>query len=253
MAVTQPESPGVPRRRDIAAPYTGLALPSAEESRTSGPAPAPARMANASVQTRRRVQVYILALSIAAAAVGSTIAALWPDVTAEHLAVAAAMMIVMVVAELVNYRRSGGASGSVGHIPILALALVVPQWPTLLAAAFACFIVAIAQRRPLDKALFNASQTTLAAGAAIVTFLAFGGAPLETLPRNALLTPQIALAAIAADIALVLVNSSAVSGVLALSTGKSFTAIWRESTLATALYVLFTAPFFAGLAWAIVH
>ena len=217
------------------------------------PRPSPRATSNESARTPRAVAVYIGILVSAAVLAGLAVALAEPSVSGRHVAIVLALATVSIVAELAHYRRAAGVSGSVGHIPILALAIVVPTWPTIVAVVLSCSIAAVVHRRPVIRSVFNASQIALATAAAVFVFRALGAAPLEALPPGALLTPRIVGALFGADIAFVLVNSSAVCGVISLSTGRRFLTIWRENTLSTLFYLLFAVPFFAGLAWAVVH
>jgi putative nucleotidyltransferase with HDIG domain len=53
--------------------------------------------------------------------------------------------------------------------------------------------------------------------------------------------------------AVVLANTTAVSGVLALAEGRKLAQVWRENTLSTATYFVFAGPFAAALAWVYVY
>lgn len=223
-----------------------LSLELSQQVRAVPPAPLPGR-------TPPAVVAYVTLVAIAAIVVAGVIAEYGPSVETPQLIVAAVLAGFTLAAELLSYRKPTGGSGSVGHIPLLALALVVPAWPAVVAAGLPFLVVAIVHKRPVLRAVFNATQIALAVGAASIVFLAMGGAPLETLPRNALWQPRIAFATLVADAAFVLVNTSAVSAVLALTTKRRFLEVWRASTLSTIAYYFFCVPVSGGLAWMVVH
>lgn len=203
--------------------------------------------------TQPSVRVYIAALSIVAVAACGLLASFGPVLSGRQLTLAFALGGFTLAAELLNYRKPAGGNGSVAHIPLLALAIVAPSWPAMLIAALPILMFAASQRRPVVRAIFNAAQVSLATGAAIAVYLACGGRALELLPRDAMMEARLASTILLADAAFVLVNTTAVSGVLSLTTGKPFRRVWSSSTLGTLAYYFFCAPFAGGLAWLIVH
>jgi HD-GYP domain-containing protein (c-di-GMP phosphodiesterase class II) len=203
--------------------------------------------------TPRSVRAYVALLAVAAVFVAAVMSRAWPGISDRQLASALALGAFILAAELLNYRKPAGGNGSVAHIPLLALALVMPAWPAMLIAALPILVFAATQKRPAVRAIFNAAQAALAVGTSAAVFRILGGNALDLLPRGALLQPTVAAAALAADATFVLVNTTAVSAVLALTSGQPFGRVWSRSTLGTLVYYFFCAPFAGGLAWLIVH
>ena len=193
------------------------------------------------------VRIYVAALSIVAVAACGLLVQFGPVLSGRQLALAFALGAFTLAAELLNYRKPAGGNGSVAHIPLLALAIVAPSWPAMLIAALLILIFAASQRRPAVRALFNAAQVSLATGTAIAVYLVCGGRALELLPRDAIMGARLAGTVLLADAAFVLVNTTAVSAVLSLTTGKPFRRVWSSSTLGTLAYYFFCAPFAGGL------
>jgi putative nucleotidyltransferase with HDIG domain len=175
-----------------------------------------------------------------------------PQTSLRHVLSATGLVTFAIMAELLTYRLPGGGTGSVALIPYMAVVLIAPEWPTVLAVTVA---VALEKSRylPPIKTIFNAAQTALAFSLGILAFRALGGQALDELGAGALLHVRPIAAGTALLAAFVLVNTVSVSGVIALQQGRSLLAVWTENTLGTATYYIFSLPFAYGLAWVYVH
>ena len=113
-----------------------LSLELSQQVRVVPPAPTPER-------TPPAVVAYVALVALAAVVLAGAIGKYGPSVQGPQLVVAAVLAGFTLAAELLSYRKPTGGSGSVGHIPLLALALVVPAWPAVVAAGLPFLVVAI--------------------------------------------------------------------------------------------------------------
>lgn len=197
-----------------------------------------------------RIASYLLGVAVAALAVTLWLFRLAPEVEPRLLAAAVCFSTLSIFAHSLNYQLARGASGSIGFIPFLAAVVLAPHWVTVATIATAVLAVEILVRRPLLKALFNISQHALAIGAAIVSYDALGG-------HSLLATRQLTLADLPAFASVFLVffaiNSLGVSGAIALSEQKSVWQVWRQNTLRTLAYDIFSIPVVYIFAMVYVH
>jgi hypothetical protein len=135
-------------------------------------------------------------------------------------------------------------SGSVSFVPFLACAAIAPDWVTAVGVILVNIIVQIVRRRPWERGVFNICQHTLSIAAAILVYRAFGGTSvLDTRSDLSYLALGMLFVAYSA------VNSTSVSGVVALSEHRAFTEVWVENNLGTLAYDIIALPMIAGLAW----
>ncbi|MDF1501428.1 HD domain-containing phosphohydrolase [Roseisolibacter sp. H3M3-2] len=134
------------------------------------------------------------------------------------------------VAQVQAFKLPHSAAGSISFLPFLSSALIAPNWVTV-SAAFCSMVVSEAIRRPaLEKALFNIAQLVLSIACAIIAFRLLGADGLE--PSKILPgVPYLSLVT-----TFFVVNTGAVSGVIALSRGQRFTSVWREHAFRTLLF-----------------
>lgn len=142
------------------------------------------------------------------------------------------------LAHILSYSVSfgGAVSGTSSFLPFLTAAVLAPTWVGCLAVSLAALASGLVGHKSITKTVFNVAQITLATALAILAYRALGGQPLLTssryLPAYLVLVLSFALA-----------NSLAVSGVIALSEGRSVGRIWRESKATTIVYDVLTVPF----------
>lgn len=134
-------------------------------------------------------------------------------------------------------------SGSVSFVPFLASAAIAPDWATAAGVILVNVIVQVVRRRPWERGVFNICQHTLSIAAAVLVYRAFGGTSVLTAPD----LPYLALGML--FLAYSAVNSTSVSGVVALSEHRSFREVWVENNLGTLAYDVIALPMIAGLAW----
>jgi hypothetical protein len=120
------------------------------------------------------------------------------------------------------YRTSHATSGSIGFLPWLSVALVVPNVLAPSAVFASVFAAETVLRRPFVKTLFNASQHTFAVGVGLTLYLLLGGRSATTGSPSVMAFGVLALAYFA-------LNKLAVSTVIAATTGASTRVLWTRS------------------------
>jgi hypothetical protein len=184
----------------------------------------------------RRVLAYVGAVCALAAT-----AVLWvhrvgyaPD--SESLRAMACFVALGFIAQVSAYSLSVGARASMSSLPFLTAALFSPSSTTTLVVVTSIGISEILRKKQPIKRLFNIAQLCLSYSVALGVFIVLGGRPLLSG----------ATGSIPAYIALVtayqLVNSIAVNGVVAISTGARILSIWRQNTFPVLRYDLVTLP-----------
>ncbi|GAC1652016.1 MAG: HD-GYP domain-containing protein [Gemmatimonadaceae bacterium] len=144
------------------------------------------------------------------------------------------------------YELEQGAVGSIAFLPFLALAVVAPHWISLLAVGVTVAVDGARAKRAVVKVCFNIAQAVISLGVGIGAYLLIGGSALHQGSRIAPLACGSLVAVFFA------VNSTAVSGVLALARNRPFAEIWRQNTLQTVIYDFLAAFFVYLLAWCFV-
>jgi putative nucleotidyltransferase with HDIG domain len=140
------------------------------------------------------------------------------------------------VAQIQAFKLPQSAAGSISFLPFLSAALIAPNWVTVGAAFVSMAISETIRRAAVPKALFNISQLVLSIACGILVFRWLGGTGLERgepLPMWAYVMLVTAFFA---------VNTTAVSAVVALSSGQPFVSVWRANTLRTGLYDAVALP-----------
>lgn len=197
---------------------------------------------------RPRLQVYVGVVSVSAVAAAIGVYFAFPTASAQHLAAALWLSGLGLLAELLTYKMAKGAIGSIAIIPFLAAALIAPDTAAIGAVGAAVTFAGIVRGRPAIKLAFNSAQAVLSIALAIATYRMLGGGSLlgESHFTDFVIAHFLAIAALL--VVFVLVNSLAVSGVVSITEGADFVAVWRENTLATALYTACSGALAYGLA-----
>ena len=134
------------------------------------------------------------------------------------------------------YQMNRSAHGTISFIPFLTAVVIAPSWLTPLLVGGAVAIVEAARRAQLVKAVFNVSLFVLSTAAATACFLALGGVSLH-LDEHFRLVPYAAALSV-----FVLVNTAAVSGVVALSSGRRWRDVFWQHNAGTLRYDLLASP-----------
>lgn len=170
----------------------------------------------------------------------SSLAALFfenPNVSQTELNAALAFTVFSVFGALMPYSLSERVAASAVFVPVLAAAVLVPSWISVLSAGAVIFLSQTVQRTGSAKTLFNVSQHLLAVACSIAAFRLVGGTAAvsgqEILP----------IALIAQFLAFFCVNSMAVAAVVSAETKTPFFGLWKENTLRGFAFDLVAIPF----------
>jgi HD-GYP domain-containing protein (c-di-GMP phosphodiesterase class II) len=198
-----------------------------------------------------RVRIYVFGVALSAFFGALLLYREAPTITGGELGAILVMAALGIFAELLAYQLPRSATGSIAFIPVLAGALLVPSWLSLLAAVTAQLIAQTLQGKPPVKLLFNISQTALAITAAIFAYRFLDGAPLRTI--NELSIAAAATRTFLPGVGLALVyfasNALLVAGAIALSESKSYLQVLKQNTFGMILYDALSCPVVFFMAW----
>jgi putative nucleotidyltransferase with HDIG domain len=184
----------------------------------------------------RKLTAYIGAIVALAALSAAAVASLGGAFESGALRAVLCFAAFAFVAQVQAFRLPHSAAGSMSFLPFLSAALIAPNWVTVGAAFVSMMLSEAIRRAPLPKALFNIAQLVLSVACGILVFRWLGGAGLTSA----------AVLPIWAYVMLVTVffavNTTAVSAVVALSSGQRFVGVWRDNTLRTGLYDAVALP-----------
>lgn len=157
-----------------------------------------------------------------------------------------------IAAELWTFLLPRSATGSIGFIPYFAAAIVVPAWPSVVGVIVVKGAVEVWTRRAPIKAVLNVSAHAIMELVAVSTYLALGGQSLRSIPQLLDLTHVTKVAGIPALIAFAaahLANNVIVTGVIAVSSGKSVRNILQDNHRATLGLDFLAVPLVFVFAW----
>ena len=191
----------------------------------------------------KTVSTYIFVVALLASAALAFLIWLTPFVDATHLRAVATLSVIALGTHMMGHRLARNATTSVSFVPFLASAAISPNWATAAAVIVVTVAVQLARRRHWRQAAFNVSQQALSITAGIFVYRLFGGTSVLT----AASLPYVAQGAM--FVAYSSINSSSVSGVVALSEHRSFGEVWYENNMGTLAYDIIALPMIIGLAW----
>ncbi len=199
----------------------------------------------------RRTILYIAAVTTCAVLLSGALFLLSPAVGPVEIRAVCWMAAIGIFVHVLTFRLPRSGSGSIAFIPFLAAAILVPSWIAALAIVSSVVIAEFAKRGSPIKAWFNVMQATFAISAATVLYKLVGGASLLAAPNTRLLegAQSNAVSVLVVSAVFFAVNSSLVSGVIAVSEDGSFLHIWRKNTFASLPYDLLSTPVVYLLAW----
>jgi hypothetical protein len=138
----------------------------------------------------------------------------------------------------------GGSVLSVSFIPFLAgVFLFAPSWAMLLGGSVVFVVEALIRKKPWVKVVFNSSKEVLALGGASALYALLGGRPSTEKFEFAL------VAIVAAGVAYVAINRTAVSYAVSLAEGLTFGNAWSRISGASLIYDFLAIPIPALLAY----
>lgn len=192
---------------------------------------------------KQPVRLYIVSIIALTCVALAVLAYVDPGIGVGELRAVVTLSVIAFVAHMMGHSLSTRTTGAVSSVPFLASAALSPSWLTAISVMLVSLMVQVMRRRPLDKGVFNTFQHSLSVAVAILLYRGLGGTSVlssGSLPYVALIGLFLAYSA---------VNSTSVSGVVALSDRRRFSEVWSESCLGTITYDL---PAFAAvgvLAW----
>lgn len=150
-------------------------------------------------------------------------------------------------------RGGGSAEGTLSFLAHVAAFLLFGGFWAATVVAVSTLAGQIAVRRPPTRVIFNTSQRVLAILFAAGTYFLLGGAiPMSLVSGNPGSFEGVIrdLGAFVAGVVMYFVaNSVAVSGAVAISSGRSFGAIWKTNTLWVLGYDVAATSLSLGVAW----
>ena len=182
-----------------------------------------------------RINAYVGAIALAAVGalvVSSFLASPFPG----WWGICVLALVTFLLEVRVTRSRAGGAEGSVSFVPQLAAFLLFGGFWAALIVVVVTLSGQLAAGRPPSRIVFNTSQRVLSILVAAVTHASLGGSiPLGILVGGSSTPLDVVVrdlsAFVVASLAFILVNSLAVNGAVAISTGRSFAETWRANTL----------------------
>jgi HD-GYP domain-containing protein (c-di-GMP phosphodiesterase class II) len=201
-----------------------------------------------------RIDAYVAAVAGFAAAVGviawvtrSPFPGVWPIL----VFTLAAVLLETSVTNL----RGGGGEGSLSFVVHFGALLLFGGFWAAGTAGLSALIRQVLNGKPLNKAVFNTSQTFLSLALSIGVYSLLGGTSPPTLIQPGVSSSfadssTTLVAFLGACVAYFVVNSLLVSGAVSISSGRGFSAVWKTNTLWVLGYDVassFLGMFFAWL------
>jgi hypothetical protein len=188
---------------------------------------------------RYKTASYVGAICIAALAALAYLLRFASAGSSASVRASAAFVLLGLICHAHSYRVAKGSTlGSIAFLPYLAAVTLSPTWVTAALVSLAAVLAETFFRRVRSgiKATFNVAQYSLSVSASVIAYRALGG---ESLLAGA----DVAVPAyVAAFVLFIGVNTLAVSGVIAVSEGRSVIAIWRQNTVGTLAYDALSLP-----------
>jgi HD-GYP domain-containing protein (c-di-GMP phosphodiesterase class II) len=198
-----------------------------------------------------RIRAFVAFIIVLAAVSAAAVYRLEPAVSNTTLVAVATLGALGLVADFLMYRLPHAASGSIAFIPLLALCLVSPHWLTVAVAASVALISHLVRRTAAVKTVFNVGQFTLASALGVLVFRQLGGASIRAIEASASVSDvaAVVLPGMALIVSYLGVNSLVVCAAIAISENGRFLPIWKQNTLVTLTYNVFSSPVVFFLAW----
>ena len=191
-----------------------------------------------------KINAYVSSVVAGSAALAYAVYQVVPHVPLIEARAAISFAVLGVLFQLVGYRKAAkGATGSIAFLPFLAAIVLSPNWAALAAVGVAMAICELFVRRAPIKAIFNVAQLVLSAGVCVLVYQALGGS--SVLAYSVASIPAVA----AALPVYLIVNTLALYGAVALSSGTRFWNLLAGHNSTEILYDLLALPFVFVFAW----
>lgn len=199
----------------------------------------------------RRAQLFVTVVSLTSIVSAAVVYWMRPDTTEVELTAVVTLALLAAVAETMGYVLPRAAKGSVAFIPYIAAVMVVPGWPTIVAAGLVKLVVEGFASRERIKKVFNVAQLVAALSAAVIVFLVLGGQGMTPGEVGSLkvTTHSTGVAAFAAFLTTFAVNALLVQSVIAISNGIRVSQAIRENIGTTVVFDLLASPIVFVFAW----
>ncbi|MDB4889317.1 MAG: hypothetical protein JWL61_1172 [Gemmatimonadetes bacterium] len=160
------------------------------------------------------------------------------------------LTLLAIIGEAWAFLLPSSATTSIAFIPYMAMTLVVPHWTTVAAIGMLKAADCVRARISATKTVFNVAQFVLVFSVTILAYRFAGGISFLEAPNGiAELTRACGLAALCAYALSVVLNYSLTSVVIALSSGRRITDVWRENHGPSLGLDLIAAPVTFGFAY----
>jgi HD superfamily phosphohydrolase YqeK len=200
---------------------------------------------------RKPIAVYVACIiALGIACVGLLYATL-PLIPVDKIGAVLLLAALAVTAEALGYLLPRATRGSIAIVPYLSMAVLVPSWISVVTIVAVKAVTDLPARSALHKKAFNVAQLGVSVSIAILVFRVLGGVSLlEIRPATLLhVTSVVGGPAVIAFALSYLINSLLVCGAIAIDSGNSIWAIWREVKLTSlGLDLLISPPIFV-FAW----
>ena len=184
-----------------------------------------------------RVRAYVAATCAASFLASAAVIAAGPSPSSQQLIAVGLFCVLGILTQVFGYGLPKSATGAVSFFPFIAAAVISPTYASVASVCLAVVVGELLIRRALLKACFNVAQHCLALSLGIVTYVALGGQSiLEAEPM--MILPYVALFAV-----FLTVNTFAVSGAVAITSGRSVFEVWIQNTKGTIAYDILSVPF----------
>lgn len=184
----------------------------------------------------KRVYWYVSATSTAAIITVLGLYRFGQPVDLDTLRAGVVFALLGLVCHVDVYQTVRSAGGTISFIPFLTAALIAPAWFTPLLIGGAVAVVEVVRRPQSLKVVFNVAQYILAAASSLVVYQILGGSSLH---HDEAFRPVPYAAAL---ISFMLTNTTAVSGVVAVSSGRRWFDVWQRHSASSLRYDIAASP-----------
>lgn len=198
----------------------------------------------------RRVLVFVGAVCFAALVSVGALVHVSSALPFGALSALALLAVLAVIGEAWAFLLPQSAVSSIAFIPYMAMALVVPHWSTVVTIGMLRLADEARRRRSVIKAAFNVAQFIALFSLTILSYLALGGKSFLELPKAvAAVTTLCGWAALGAYALSIVINAGLMSSVVAISSDRPVSEVWRENHLPSLGLDFIAAPITFGFAY----
>jgi HD-GYP domain-containing protein (c-di-GMP phosphodiesterase class II) len=189
-----------------------------------------------------RTRVYIAITAVAAILAGFGLYMRTSTLDVTYAKAVICLGAIALLTQLLGYSLARTTAGSISFVPFLASAVVAPHWLTVAGVFAVVTTVQVTRDIRIAKKVFNVAQQCLATSLAILIYLTAGG-------QSLLITQRVPYAPLALlFLSFFLINTTLVSGVIAVSERRHFAEVWAGNTLDLP-HDLLSWPIIVCLAW----